>query len=95
MYTTSTPPAATYALCDGVVTSAVGQELLLLSLESGVYYSLNAVGTSIWEHVTQGRSVADIIAAIVIEFDVTAYVAARDLRRFLDDLSGMGLLVAR
>jgi hypothetical protein len=92
---TTAETAPTYALRAGVVAAAVHDETLLLDLESGVYYSLNTVGTPIWEQVAQGRTPAEIVAAIVDEYDVPPEVAAQDVQRFLDRLVALGLMVVR
>ena len=46
------------------VSSEVDGEAVSVNLKSGVYYSLNAVGSRIWQLVQESSSVGDIRATI-------------------------------
>lgn len=75
-----------------VVSRVIDGEAVLLDLASQCYFGLNAVGTRVWEHLSAGKSVAEIRAALLAEFDVTEDVLAGDLGRILDELSTKGLV---
>jgi hypothetical protein len=78
--------------CGSVMTSQVGDELILLNLDSGIYHSLNAVGVPIWTELTNGKCPAEIVDALVAEYDVTSDVAARDVQAFVGQLLALGLV---
>jgi len=67
-------------------------EAVILSLETKVLRGLNPVGSRIWELIDGRRSVEEIIGVIVEEFDVTPEAAARDVRDFVEELLGRGLV---
>ena len=67
-------------------------EMVLLDLQSGVYCSLDSLGTRIWTLTTQGRSLAEVIEAVVEEYDVTTERFAADLLRFVTSLQAKGLV---
>ncbi len=53
-------------------------------------FSLNEVGARIWEVLATPRSLEELRALVVAEFDVGAAEAERDLREFLDELGSIG-----
>ena len=70
----------------------LGGEAVLLNLDTGVYYGLDAVGTHIWKLLQQPRSFAELRDLIVDEFDVAADRCEADLRPFVEALQSYGLL---
>ena len=67
-------------------------ELVLLDLRTGVYCSLDPVGTRIWTLTQEGRSLADIVEAVVEEYDVTPERFSADLLGFVASLREKGLV---
>ena len=61
-------------------------ETVLLELSRGVYYGLDDVGTRIWQLLGEGRSLAETLAALVAEYDVTAEQGAEDLLALVREL---------
>jgi len=70
----------------------LGGEAIIVNLESSFFYSLNPVGTFIWERCDGRHSLAEIAQALVAEFQVEPKTAARDCREFVADLAEQGLL---
>ena len=66
--------------------SRVGDELVILNLEDGTYYGLDAVGSQIWELLGQGHAPGEICARLAEEFEVARDVIEADARAFLSDL---------
>lgn len=77
----------------GVVAQAVNGEAVLLDIERGEYYSLNVVGSRIWELCDGTRSTAQIVSVICDEFDAAEEVVATDTRDILDELEREKLIV--
>lgn len=80
---------------DAVVARALGEEMVLLDLDSGLYYSLNTLGAFIWALIERGLAQAVIADAIMAEYDVTPDVASSDLAAFLHQLHEWGLVTTR
>jgi hypothetical protein len=81
----------------GVVARRFGADTLLVPVCSGVgdldsVYTLNEVGTTIWEAMADPVSRGDLVAAITREYDVTAEEAEHDLDAFLHDLTLLRLV---
>ena len=74
------------------VSCDVGGEAAILQLASGVYYSLDAVGSRIWALLQSPRSVREIRDALVAEYDVPAERCERDLLGLLEALAAAQLI---
>jgi hypothetical protein len=67
-------------------------ETVLLDLSTGRYYTLNRLGSVIWEHCTGQSTIADIHAAICDRFEVVSSRALDDLIDLANELIREGLL---
>ena len=76
-----------------VLSRELGGETVLLNLESGVYYGLDTVGTRAWNLLTQDRTLADVCAIMVEEYDVPAETLQSDLTTLVHELCEKQLLV--
>lgn len=54
--------------------------------------ALNATGSLLWDLLAEDRSAAELVAAVVRQFEVDAARANEDVRAFLEDLGNLGLL---
>jgi hypothetical protein len=75
-----------------VMSRPVGDETVLLDLESGTYFGLDGVGKRIWEFVSDGKSLAETADAIVAEYEVGEEQARTDVVDFAQRLVERGLL---
>lgn len=71
---------------------AVGEDGVLVHLDSGRVIVVNDVGLHIIEQLTQPMTERALIDAIIAEFSVTAADAERDLACFLEELRAEQLL---
>jgi len=78
---------------EGVAAQVVDGEAVLLDIESGEYFSLNPVGSRIWELCDGTRSTAEIVLVICGEFDVAEDVATADADEILDEFQNEKLVV--
>ncbi|MDH4251711.1 MAG: PqqD family protein [Nitrospira sp.] len=67
-------------------------ETVLLDLSTGRYYTLNRLGSVIWEHCTGYHTISDIHASLCDRFDVTPERALDDLVTLVNQLVQEGLL---
>lgn len=74
------------------ISSDLGGEAVILDLEAGVYYGLDAVGARVWELLQQPRAVAGLRDAILAEFDVEPERCERDLLALLQELAANRLI---
>ncbi|MBZ0121015.1 MAG: PqqD family protein [Sandaracinaceae bacterium] len=64
---------------------------VVVVIDTQQLHTLSEVGSFVWERA-DGRSVGEIVDAIVGEFDVDRAQALADLERFTVDLSRLGAL---
>jgi hypothetical protein len=80
------------ARAEGLVASEVNGETVVLSIESGHFYHLNATGSRIWSHVDAPMTFGDLCAAMRAQFAVEADQCRRDVTEFVDKMIAQGLL---
>ena len=67
-------------------------ETVLLQLDSGEYFGLDAVGTRIWQLIAADGDLDAARVALLNEYDVDADVLAADFARIVDDLIARRLI---
>ena len=75
-----------------VLSRVVGNETVLLDLESGVYFGLDNTGKRIWEAIGKGLTLRETVAVITSEYEVDEAQAQEDVNDFVRDLVERGLL---
>ena len=83
----------TVTVPDHVLYQEVDGELVLLDLENGNYYGLNAVGARFWTLAQEhGGQTGRILEALLEEFDVSREQIHEDMSGFLTELERRGLV---
>ena len=77
---------------DGILVQDVEEELVILAVTQGEYYKLNEVGARIWALVNEGKSLQEVLAALMDEYDVSEERMTADLMSLLAELQSQGLL---
>jgi hypothetical protein len=77
------------------VSTPMNQETVLLNLKTGKYYSLNRVGTFIWEQLKEPASLAQVVDATLAKFDVDRARCEADVRRIIQGLVDAGFAQTR
>lgn len=76
----------------GHLSNPVGDEVIILNLETGDYLGLNAVGSAIWEALSHPQTVASLIGRLMTEFNVDEETCTRDTLEYLEKIGSLGLL---
>ncbi|MBK8481435.1 MAG: PqqD family protein [Proteobacteria bacterium] len=74
------------------VSRRLGDETVLLDLAGSVYYSLNDVGSLVWEQLQTAHTLAELCEVVQARFDVEAAACEADLRQLLNELLERGLV---
>jgi hypothetical protein len=74
------------------VSSDLGGETVLLSMQSAMYYGLDEVGTRIWELLQAPIRVSEVCDAIEREYDVDRERCETDVLDLLRELGAKGLI---
>jgi Coenzyme PQQ synthesis protein D (PqqD) len=75
-----------------VLSAELGGEISLLNVKSGVYFTLNSVGASVWRQIHEPKSLVEIKRRLLEEYDVDAPRCESDLRRLVEELQSLGLV---
>lgn len=70
-----------------VLAQAAGDTVVLLTPDSGEYFTLNEVGARIWELADGSRSVAEIASALAEEYDAPLEDIRTDALEVLAELA--------
>ncbi|HVG21135.1 MAG TPA: PqqD family protein [Blastocatellia bacterium] len=79
------------------VTRSIAGETIIVPVRSGVgdlnsIYSLNEVGTAVWQLIDGRATVEQIIEALSDQYEVTTEQAAKDVSDYLAKLEAAGLI---
>jgi hypothetical protein len=82
-----------------VVSRKIEGELIIVPIRSGVgdlnsLYTLNSVGSVLWEFMTEGHTVDEMVQRVCDEFEVTKTQAQQDIEAFLDSLLEENLVLS-
>jgi hypothetical protein len=77
---------------DQVATRKIGDETILLNLETGTYFGLDPVGSRFLELLEQNGKLAAAYTAMLAEFDVSPKTLEADLLRLSEEMCAKGLL---
>lgn len=72
--------------------TAIDDEVVLMSLADGTFFSLTETGAAIWHLIDGQRDRDAVLDALMAEYDVAAADAASALDAFLDQLLEVGFL---
>lgn len=77
---------------DDVVFHDLQGEVVILNLNTGVYFGLDRLGTRIWQLVQRHGSLRKVLEALVEEYEVTEARCASDLLEFVTRLREEALI---
>ncbi len=88
-------PRSVVSACKEQLSSELSEEIVILNVKAGIYYGLDPVGTRVWKLVQTPRTVAEILEALLKEFDAAPADCEQDLMTLLGSLAGAGLIEVR
>ncbi|MBI2569081.1 MAG: PqqD family protein [Candidatus Schekmanbacteria bacterium] len=74
------------------VAATVDGEAVLLDIEKGAYFGLDAVGTRVWEMLALPRTLSDLCMALTEEYDVELGVCREQTSGLLQELVAQNLV---
>jgi hypothetical protein len=77
---------------ESVVFRELGGEMVILNLESTVYFGLDAVGARIWTLVQQHGSLAKVFQMLQMEFQAEPALLQKDLLDLTNQFCEKGLV---
>ena len=83
-----------FSIPGDVVFRELAGESVLLRLDTGIYFGLNAVGTRIWQLLVERGDKEKVIQEMLAEFEVSEQDLRRDVEKLVQELCEKGLLIA-
>lgn len=75
-----------------VVWTDLGDEVVILNLQTGIYFGLEQVGARVWKLIADGNARDQITDIVAGEYSAPRDGIQRDIEELLSDLSREGLL---
>ena len=89
------PDNATIVASGGLLCCELSDGAVILDLNSGVYYGLDAVSTFIWDLIQEPKPINAIISAMLEEFLVDRERCLQDLKKLLAEMAQLKLIEVR
>ena len=77
---------------DEVVYTELYDEVVIMNIIDGRYYSLNSVGSAVWKQLTAPKTISSLCAYMEQKFEVTAEVCRTDVLLLAEQLYNVGLI---
>lgn len=78
---------------DDILATQLDDTLLMLNIRRGRYHGLNEVGARIWQLLERPITEEALVAALLVEFEVSAEQCAGEVKGFLASLRERSLLM--
>lgn len=75
-----------------LLEATLDDEVILLSVERGYYYSLDDIGSDIWGRIGTPCRASDLFEALSKDYDADAATVARDVLPLLREMASEGLI---
>jgi hypothetical protein len=84
-----------FSILPQAMSRMVGDETVILELESGTYLGLDPVGTRVWALVSEGKTFGEICDLMVDEYEVEREQLQGDIEAFVTDLARHRLVAVK
>lgn len=81
------------AVADEVVSAELDGRIVLLDMQHEIYYSLDEVGSRMWQLISAEMGVDEIVATLLEEYDVEEQRLRGDLEALIARLQASSLVV--
>jgi hypothetical protein len=75
-----------------VIQSRVGDEVVMLDVESGYYFGLNSVASVIWDMMKEKIELNTLVENLMKEFDVDKATCELDTLELLEEMKGKKII---
>ena len=79
-------------ISDQALTQEVSGEIVILDLQSEQYFSLDEVGTRVWQLLKENCDTQKVFEIMQAEYEVTKEQLFADIKSLMDDLIDVGLI---
>jgi len=69
-----------------IMQSKIGEDVVMLDIDTGFYFGLDAVGSTIWSHLSHPISFEELISRLMSKYDIDQETCETETRLFLKQL---------
>lgn len=82
-----------YSTQEDVVACELDDSFAILKLETSEYFKLNATGALVWERISGGAGLDELVEAVCTDFDIGPEECRQDVAALVAELEKAGLIV--
>lgn len=75
-----------------IIHSKIGDEVVMMDMDSGFYFGLNTIGSAIWDKLASPITAHELVDLLTKEFSVERIVCESDTHEFLNQLLERGII---
>jgi PqqD family protein of HPr-rel-A system len=75
------------------ISGRLNDELVMMDIKKGKYFSLNPVATRIWDLLDQPLSMEELCTLLTEEYDVDPGQCREEVREYLEEMTRLGLVI--
>ena len=80
---------------EGFSTAQVRDDLMMLNVEQGAYYSLDSIGAEIWNLLEQPARVRDLVDRLQQRYEVGPEQCQADVLAFIEEMNQNGMILVQ
>lgn len=69
-----------------IMQSKIGEDVVMLDIDTGFYFGLDAVGSTIWSHLSHPISFEELISCLMSKYDIDRETCETETILFLNQL---------
>lgn len=74
------------------ISGRLHDEIVMMDIEKGKYFSMNPVATHIWDLLEEPTSLEELCNTLTLEFEVDALTCKEDVAHFITEMLKLSLL---
>ena len=82
-----------FEVSPSVVSRQVGEETMIMDLQSGTYFGLDPIGARVWQAIENGEDCANLGDALAEEYDAPPERIGEDIAALIAILSEQKLII--
>jgi Coenzyme PQQ synthesis protein D (PqqD) len=80
---------------DSVTFEVVADEAILIEINTGIYFSLNEIGTEFWEMLNGSQTIEQQATTIAAKYEVETGMVVNDLLELANEMAKENLIIVR
>jgi hypothetical protein len=88
-------PCCTVQRNSDVISAEADQDLVMVSIENGLYYGVSDVAREIWEAIENPKKISDLIDELTTSYNIDGASCEEQVLSFLEELHAERLVQVR